>query len=197
MTEAKIVHTPIAHHCKLSLENSPKETNVEHLKQMSTVPYSQSVGSLMYLMISTRPNIACTTSLIGRYMANTGKRHWKATKWIMRYLKGIMSARLLYQQTYDTKSKLIGYVDSDYAEDLDRRRSLSGHIFLYGSCVLSWKATLQSVVALSTTEIEGKRIEVLKIHTSNNASDMLIKAMTQLKLKKYLDIIGFELKDKG
>ncbi|XP_038895984.1 secreted RxLR effector protein 161-like [Benincasa hispida] len=154
MTEAKSVCTPIANHFKLSAENSPKESDIEYQKVMSTIPYSQVVGSLMYLMVSTRLDIAYATSLVSRYMANPGKRHWEATKWIMRYLKGTTSAKLMYQQLPNREPKLIGYVDSDYAGDLDKRRSLSGYIFLYGRCVLSRKATLQSIVALSTTERE-------------------------------------------
>jgi hypothetical protein len=53
-----------------------------------------------------------------------------------------------------TAKGLIGYVDSDYADDLDRRRSLTGYVFTVGSCDVSWKVVLQPVVALSTTEAE-------------------------------------------
>ncbi|KAH9751315.1 hypothetical protein KPL71_014247 [Citrus sinensis] len=49
---------------------------------------------------------------------------------------------------------LLGFVDSDYAGDLDRRRSLTGFMFMYEGCFINWKATLQYVVALSTTEAE-------------------------------------------
>ena len=53
-----------------------------------------------------------------------------------------------------TDKGLVGYSDSDFAGDLDKRRSLTGYVFTIGSCVVSWKATLQSVVAQSTTEAE-------------------------------------------
>jgi hypothetical protein len=53
-----------------------------------------------------------------------------------------------------TDKGFIGYVDSDYAVDLDRRRSLTGYVFTVGSCAVDWRAILQSVVALSTTEAE-------------------------------------------
>jgi len=53
-----------------------------------------------------------------------------------------------------TTDNVVRYVDSDYAGDLDRRRSLSGYIFTLCNSVISWKATLQSIVALSTTEAE-------------------------------------------
>jgi len=51
-----------------------------------------------------------------------------------------------------TTNDVVGYVDSDYGGDLDRRRSLSGYIFTLYNNAISWKATLQSIVALSTTE---------------------------------------------
>jgi hypothetical protein len=53
-----------------------------------------------------------------------------------------------------TTKGLIGYVDSDYVGDLDRRRSLTCYVFAFGSCVVSWKAVLQPIVALSTNEVE-------------------------------------------
>ena len=54
----------------------------------------------------------------------------------------------------DIYGEIVGYVDSDYAGDLDKRRSLTGYVFTLCGSVISWKATLQSTVALSTTEIE-------------------------------------------
>lgn len=85
-------------------------------------------------------------------MANPGKRHWEAVKCILRYLKGTSQAILQYKKNSPTENEIYGFVDSDFAGDLDRRRSLSGYFFLLGQNSLSWKATLQPVVALSTTE---------------------------------------------
>jgi hypothetical protein len=52
-----------------------------------------------------------------------------------------------------TKKGLVGYVDSDFADDLDRRRSLTGYVFTIGGCAVSWRACLQPTVAQSTTEV--------------------------------------------
>ncbi|KAK1652805.1 hypothetical protein QYE76_070610 [Lolium multiflorum] len=86
-----------------------------------------------------------------RYMANPGKEHWKAVQWIFRYLRGTSKACLRFGRIGEG---LAGYVDSDYAGDLDKRRSLTGYVFTVGGCAVSWKATLQDVVAQSTTEAE-------------------------------------------
>lgn len=75
MQEAKAVAIPLAQLFKLSSENSPKGNEEEHLNYMSKVPYSQVLGSLMYLMILTRVDLSYSTSLASLYMAKSGKRH--------------------------------------------------------------------------------------------------------------------------
>ena len=69
----------------------------------------------------------------------------------MLYLHGSNSVCLLFGKTRDG---VTGYVDSDYAVDLDKRRSLIGYVFTIGGCVISWKSTLQFILALSTTGVE-------------------------------------------
>ena len=149
MKNAKPVSTPLAAHFKLSAAMSPQSDN--DIEYMSHVPYSSAVGSLMYAMVCTRPDIAHAVSVVSRYMSNPGKEHWQAVKWIMRYLRGTTDSCLEFGRS---KGHLVGYVDSDYAGDLDRRRSITGYVFTLGDTAISWKATLQSTVALSTTEAE-------------------------------------------
>ena len=72
-------------------------------------------------------------------------------KWILRYLHGTSDTCLEFDRN---NNSLAGFVDSDYAGDLDKRRSLTGYVFCIGGCAVSWKATLQHVVALSTMEAE-------------------------------------------
>ena len=115
---------------------------------MSRVTYSSDVGSLMYAMVYSRPDLSYAMSLVSRYMANPGKEHWKTVQWIFRYLRGTSNACLKFGKTDE---RLAGYVDSDFAADLDKRRSLTGYMFTLGGCAVSWRATLQSVVAQSTT----------------------------------------------
>lgn len=149
MHDAKEVSTPFAAHFKLSSALSP--TTEEDIAYMAKVPYSSAVGSLMYAMICTRPDLSYAVSMVSRYMANPGKEHWAAVKWIFRYLRGTSSLCLRFGKT---DSGVLGYVDSDYAKDLDKRRSITGYVFTLGNCAVSWKAQLQSTVALSTTEAE-------------------------------------------
>lgn len=72
----------------------------------------------------------------------------------MRYLSSTLSCSQVYGKNKESCEGLLGYMDSDYAGDLDRRRYLIGYMFTFNGCLISWKATLQHVVALSTTEAE-------------------------------------------
>nr|CAD1836511.1 unnamed protein product [Ananas comosus var. bracteatus] len=105
----------------------------------------------MYAMICTRSDFSYVVSIASIYMTNLGKAHWQAVKWILRYLRGTTSTRLEFGRC---KDGVVRYVDSNFVGDLVRRRSLSGYIFSIGGCAVSWKASLQPIVALSTTEAE-------------------------------------------
>jgi hypothetical protein len=149
MKGAKSVVTPLAPHFRLSGNQSP--TIAEDKAYMENVPYASAVGSLMYAMVCTRPDISQAVSVVSRFMANPGKAHWEAVKWILRYLKGTINTALCFGE--DT-CQISGFVDSDYAGDLDRRRSTTGYVFKIHGAPVSWRSMLQSTVALSTTEAE-------------------------------------------
>ena len=87
-------------------------------------------------------------------MDNPGKEHWNAVKWILRYLKGTSHFGLLFDKNSVKKIGVMGFVDSDFDGDLDKRRSIFGYIFSLCGCEVSWMASFQSVTALSTTEAE-------------------------------------------
>ncbi|KAJ4723126.1 Retrovirus-related Pol polyprotein from transposon TNT 1-94 [Melia azedarach] len=131
MSTAKPIDTPSAANAHLSVAFAPK--SVEEKEYMSRVPYASAVGSLMF-------------------MGEPGKEYWQAVKRIFRYLKGTFDVGLIYRG--DTQCLVTGFLDSDYAGDVDSRRSMTGYVFTLGSSVVSWKATLQPTVTLSTTEAE-------------------------------------------
>jgi hypothetical protein len=149
MQNAKPVSTPLASHFKLTKEMCPKTQ--EEIEYMSRVPYSSAVGSLMYAMVCTRPDIAHAEGVVSRYMNNPGKEHWEAVKWILRYLRGTTTHALCFG---GSDTFLQGYVDSDMAGDKDSRRSTTGYVFTIGGTTVSWISKLQKVVALSTIEVE-------------------------------------------
>ncbi|KAH9662850.1 hypothetical protein KPL70_019489 [Citrus sinensis] len=148
--KTKPVCTPLAPHFKLSSSSCPRSQ--EERDYMARVPYASVVGSLMYAMVCTRPDISQAMSMVSRYMHNLGKNQWLAVKWILRYLYGTVDVGLLFKK--DCGQQCVGYCDSDFAGDLDKRRSTTGYVFTLGGGPVSWRSILQSTIALSTTEAE-------------------------------------------
>ncbi|MCO5587924.1 hypothetical protein L7F22_041877 [Adiantum nelumboides] len=118
---------------------------------MEKVPYSLAIGSLMYAMVSTRPDIAFAVGVVSRYMANLGKKHWEAVKHVLRYLKGSASKCLDFG---NIDTSIVGYTDSDYAGCVDTRRSTINYVFLFVGVAVSWRPCLQNCTSSSTTEAE-------------------------------------------
>ena len=113
---------------------------------------AKAVGSLMYLMICTRPDLAFAVGMVCKYMSNPIKDHWQAVKWLLRYLRGSEKTRLVFRNEGVFTAR--GYCDADYAGDADKRRSTTGMEFTVGGNPVSWRSSLQKVVALSSTESE-------------------------------------------
>ncbi|MCO5603207.1 hypothetical protein L7F22_057354 [Adiantum nelumboides] len=149
MDRGKALMTPLPSYVKLRNQDCPlfDEEKVE----MDKVPYASACGSLMYTMIATRPDIAFAVGVVSRYMSNPGKKHWEAVKGIMRYLKHTKSMRICYGS-----QELIvrGYTDSNYAINLDKRRSMSSYAFTLAGGVVSWRSQLQDCITQSTIEAE-------------------------------------------
>ncbi|KAL5769829.1 hypothetical protein ACOSP7_013983 [Xanthoceras sorbifolium] len=149
MQDAKPVSTPLGVHFRLSKEQSPKTE--EERTHMAKVPYASAIGSLMYAMVCTRPDIAQAVGAVSRYMNNPGKIHWEAVKWILRYLRGTTNKTLCFKGGDTT---LTSYVDADLAGNVDIRKSTTGYVYTLGGTAVSWVSQLQKIVALSTTEAE-------------------------------------------
>ncbi|GKD32151.1 retrovirus-related pol polyprotein from transposon TNT 1-94 [Tanacetum coccineum] len=149
MQDCKPISTPFPTDVKLSSKMSPNSE--KERMEMSRVPYASAVGSLMFPMICTRPDIAHAVGVVSRYMAEPGREHWEAVKRILRYIKGTSNVALCFGE-----SDLIvkGYIDSDYAGDLDGSKSTTRYVFTLCGGSVSWVLKLQSVVAMSTTEAE-------------------------------------------
>jgi hypothetical protein len=149
MVDAKPVSTPLASHLKLTSNQCP--TSIEGKEEMSKIPYASAVGSLMYAMVCTHPDIAHSVGVVSRFLANPGKEHWNAVKWILRYIRGSIDYCLCFQ---GTDTLLEGFTDVDMAGDMDSRKSTTCYIYTFAGVAVSWVSRLQKVVALSTTEVE-------------------------------------------
>jgi ribonuclease HI len=115
-------------------------------------PYREMIGSLMYAMVCSRPDIADAVGSVSKYCERYSNEHWIATKRIVKYLKTTSDYALKYDGR--VKSGLVGYADANWASDPDTRKSTTGYVFLLNGGAVSWKSKRQSTVATSSTEAE-------------------------------------------
>ncbi|GJW82873.1 putative RNA-directed DNA polymerase [Tanacetum coccineum] len=250
MDKAKVVSSPLTTNFKLTDKDCP--SSKKNIEKMDRVPYASAVGSLMYAMVCTRPDLAHAVGVVSRFLSNPGKKHWEAVKWIFRYLRGTSKLGITFG---NGKPMLVGFTDSDMAGNKDNMKSTSGYLMTFAGGAVSWQSRLQKCVALSTTEaeymaateackellwlkrflqelgfkqqryavlcdnqsaihlaknsmfhkrtkhidiryhwirdaIEDGMFELNKVHTDDNASDMLTKAVAREKLKVCCSIAG-------
>ena len=118
---------------------------------MRRIPYALAVGSLMYFMLCTRPDICYVVGIVSRYQSNPRMGHWIAVKHILKYLRRTRDYMLVYS---GGNLNSIGYTDSDFQSDKDSRKSTSGSIFTLGGRVVVWRSIIQSSIVDSTMEAE-------------------------------------------
>ena len=118
---------------------------------MRRVPYASAVGSLMYAMLCTRPDICYAIGIVSRYQSNPGLAHWIAIKHILKYLRRTRNYMLIYS---GADLNPIGYTDSDFMSDKDSRKSTSGSVFTLSGGAVAWRSVKQSSIADSTMEAE-------------------------------------------
>eukprot|EP00253_Pinus_taeda_P006357 PITA_06357 len=186
---------------------------------MSKVPYALAVGSLMYVMVYTRPDIAHAVGVVSRYMNNLGKQHWMVVKLIIRYLRGTTNQALCFG---GSNIALQGYVDVDMAEaeyvvateaskemiwlqsfldELGKKQEL-GRLYSDSQSAIhltknfafhSKTKHIQLKYHFIQSTLEDGQLKLEKIHTSQNPTDMLAKVVTREKLRISLVSIGLQV----
>ena len=145
MEECKPVGTPVDVSSKLTCATADDDC-------IDQQRYQSAIGSLMYLSVSTRPDISYAVSSLARFSSKPSKEHWTALKRLLRYLKGSTNYGIRY--TKEGTNECIGFSDADWAGDTNDRKSTSGYVFMLSGGAVSWCSKKQKCVALSTAEAE-------------------------------------------
>jgi hypothetical protein len=122
---------------KTPLEVGMKLSKKDAGEPVDATKYRSIIGSLRYL-VNTRPDLAHSVGLVSKYMEAPGIQHWKAVKHILRYIKGTLGHGCHYKRNQSHVTELIGYSDSDFAGDVDDRKSTTGMVFFLGTSLITW-----------------------------------------------------------
>ncbi|UYV83660.1 hypothetical protein LAZ67_23001938 [Cordylochernes scorpioides] len=147
MKESKPISTPMDPNYKVT-KISPIDGENEPVDK---VQYQSLIGSLIYLSVSTRPDIAYTISTLGQFSNDPRRQHWNIAKRVLRYLRKTSGLKITFKKS--TK-ELYGYVDAYWGGNLMDRKSHSGFVFYLAGGPIAWESKKQQTVSLSSTESE-------------------------------------------
>ena len=208
------VSTPMDPGTRLTADMGAKSQ--EDITFMMSVGYLSAIGGLMYLALTTRPDISNAVGILSRFSANPGPMHWKAVKHLFRYLQGTKDLKLVYGP--DASGELFNsYTDAGHGDVKENVRSTSGYVIKVGTAAVSWSSKVQPFVALSTAEAEfiaaveaGKEIfwmrNILKefgynitgpstLYCDNQSAIQVAKNPEHHGRMKHLDLRFFWLRD--
>ena len=120
---------------RLSDDQRPKTLEDENM--MRQIPYASILGSLMYAMHCTRPDIYYSVGMVSRYQSNSRLKHWQTLKHILKYIRTTRDYMLVY---WCEDLIPIGYTDSDFQSDIDFRKSTLGCVFTLRGGAINWKS---------------------------------------------------------
>ncbi|GJR21226.1 retrotransposon protein, putative, ty1-copia subclass [Tanacetum coccineum] len=139
---------------KHELSNEMCASTPEEVAYMKKVPYASAVGSIMYAVRCTRPDVAFAQNLVSRYQQNPGKLHWVAVKHILKYLRNTRDMFLVYGGKPDTELNVTGFCDASWQCDKDDTKSQTGYVFVVNGGAVDWKSKKQTTIAMSATQAE-------------------------------------------
>jgi hypothetical protein len=174
-TDAHPCDTPMVTGVQLIRPDKSQPPSAHIADWMQRTPYRELVGSLNYLAVATRPDIAYAVGKLASFLDCYRDEHWNAAIRVLRYLKGTQSLSLTLGST--SQPSLTGYSDSDYANCQDTSRSISGYCFSLGTGMISWSSKKQKHAADSSCYAEyialyhaGK--ELIFLHELLNGLDI-------------------------
>ncbi|GJZ52262.1 retrotransposon protein, putative, ty1-copia subclass [Tanacetum coccineum] len=138
----------------LHLNKSQCATTSAEMKRMQNVPYASAVGSIMYAVRCTRPDVAFAQNITSRFQQNPGEAHWTAVKNILKYLRNTKDTFLVYGGNPEAELQVKCYCDAGFETDRDDTKSQTGYVFVLNGGAVVWKSSKQSTTAQHATEAE-------------------------------------------
>lgn len=199
MLDSRKTSVPMNTSLKLERVGEPLDT--------AKYEYNKLIGSMLYLAVCTRPDIAYSVGALARYASEPTEEHWTAATGVLKYLNGTKDGGI----TFGSKATdLLGYCDADFGGDIDTRRSTTAFVYIFNGGAICWSSRLQPTVAASTAEAEymaaasavkeglwlrklmkdlDLKTETVRILCDNQGAIKLLKHPIASARSKHIDII--------
>ncbi|GJV52541.1 retrotransposon protein, putative, ty1-copia subclass [Tanacetum coccineum] len=139
---------------KLKLSKSQGASTPAEKQRMQNIPYASAIGSIMYAVRCTRPNVTFAQNMTSQFQQNLGEEHWTAIKNILKYLRNTKDMFLVYGGNMERQLRVSCYTDVGYLTNVDNLKSQTGYVFVLNGGVVDWKSTKQSIFTTSSTYAE-------------------------------------------
>nr|GEW19446.1 hypothetical protein [Tanacetum cinerariifolium] len=194
----------------LHLSKSQCATTSAEMKRMQNVPYASDVGSIMYAMRYTRPDVTFAQNITSRFQQNSGEAHWTVVKNILKYLRNTKDTFLVYGGDPEAELRVNCYYDAGFETDRDDTNSQTGKFINELGVVPSndypVKMNCDNSAAIIMAKesgihkcarhfkrkyhyvrecIETGEIDIVKVHTDDNLADVFTKALAGPKLTRH------------
>ncbi|GJW99672.1 retrotransposon protein, putative, ty1-copia subclass [Tanacetum coccineum] len=113
---------------RLDLNKTQGASTPKEVKRMQNVPYASAVGSIMYAVRCTRPDVAFVQNITSRFQQNHSESHWTAVKNILKYLRNIKAMFLVYGGNPEAELRVDCYCNAGFETDIDDMKSLTGYV---------------------------------------------------------------------
>ncbi|GJY26394.1 retrotransposon protein, putative, ty1-copia subclass [Tanacetum coccineum] len=137
---------------RFDLNKTQGASTPEEVKHMQNVPYVSTVGSIMYAVRCTRPDVALAQNITSRFQQNPGEPHWTAVKNILKYLRNTKDMFSVYDGNSEAELRVDCYCDAGFENDRDDIKSQTGYVFILNGGAVDWKISKQSTTAMFATE---------------------------------------------
>ncbi|GJY25489.1 hypothetical protein Tco_0400215, partial [Tanacetum coccineum] len=149
---------------RLDLNKSQGAQTPKEVNRMKNVPYASTVGSIMYAVRCTRPDVAFAQNMTSRFQHNPGEPHWTAVKNILKYLRNTKDVFLVYGGNSSTELRVECYCDAGFETDRDDTKSQTGYVFVLNGGAVDWKSSKQRLGIVPTIN------EPLNMYCDNSAA---------------------------
>ena len=207
LQNAKTAYTPLPE----GYQPLPAKSNADASLRSK---FQQVIGSLLYIMLGTWPDIAFAVTKLSQFASNPTEEHLNKALYICCYLLGTSDYALVYNGP--SNGWLMAYADSDWASDPNTRKSTTGYMVKLAGAIFSWNTRAQKTVALSSTEAEymslsdtsrqlvwirslffelGIQLSPIPLYGDNQGSIFLASNPVQEKRSKHIDLRYHYIRD--